>query len=261
MLLLISCGALLVFPMLALSQTGSASGDAKSAAAQQFRAYLEADWNRWMSEYPEMASGAGFLGHGRDWTDDSAAGIAARQKHLHESSAALKAIARDALPASEQLNYDLYRELLDTTEEGLQYGDDANPFRGVTPRNVWMPMNQMDGIQQGAASTLSTQPRKTVADYEDILARFEKLRAQSRTGTGLAAGRAEERWLYASEDCDSGFAEAGGGPDSQRPGAERVARTVRECSRDDSAGGAHQAARARGSVVHEFGGSSVPETT
>ena len=174
-LLLMSCGVLLVFPLLALSQTGSASGDAKSAAAQQFRAYLEADWNRWMSEYPEMASGAGFLGHGRDWTDDSAAGIAARQKHLHESSAALKAIARDALPTNEQLNYDLYRELLDTTEEGLQYGDDANPFRGVTPRNLWMPMNQMDGIQQGAASTLSTMPRKSLADYEDILARLGKL--------------------------------------------------------------------------------------
>jgi uncharacterized protein (DUF885 family) len=175
MVLLMSCGALLMVPLLTWSQTSSASGDAKSAAVQMFRTYLEADWNKWMSEYPEMASGAGFSGHGRDWTDDSVAGIAARQKHLHESSAALKAISRDALPASEQLNYDLYRELLDTAEEGLQYGDDANPFRGVTPRSLWMPMNQMDGIQQGAASTLSTMPRKSLADYEDILARLGKL--------------------------------------------------------------------------------------
>ncbi len=174
-LLLILCAALQVFPLMALAQTGGANDDAKRATARKFRAYLEEDWKKWLDEYPEMASGAGFLGHGREWTDDSAAGIAARQKHLHESSAALTAISRDALPASEQLNYDLYRELLDTAEEGLQYGDDANPFRGVTPRNVWMPMNQMDGIQQGAASTLSTQPRKTIADYEDILARLEKL--------------------------------------------------------------------------------------
>jgi uncharacterized protein (DUF885 family) len=175
MLLLALCGALQVFPLMALAQTGGASDDAKSAAGRKFRAYLEEDWKKWLDEYPEMASGAGFPGHGRDWTDDSAAGIAARQKHLHESSASLKAISREALPASEQLNYDLYRELLDTAEEGLQYGDDADPFRGVTPRNLWMPMNQMGGIQQGAASTLATQPRKTVADYEDILARLEKL--------------------------------------------------------------------------------------
>ena len=174
-LLLILCGVLQVFSLMGLAQTGGASDDAKSAAARKFRAYLEEDWKKWLDEYPEMASGAGFPGHEREWTDDSAARIAARQKHLHESSAALTAISRDALPASEQLNYDLYRELLDTAEEGLQYGDDAEPFRGVTPRNLWMPMNQMDGIQQGAASTLSTQPHKTVADYEDILARLEKL--------------------------------------------------------------------------------------
>ena len=173
-MILISGGALTLLPMLALAQSGGGA-DASAEAARKFRGYLEEDWKKWMNEYPEMASGAGFPGHGREWTDDSAAGIAARQKHLHESSAALKAISRDALSTGEQLNYDLYRELLDTAEEGLPYGDDANPFRGVVPRNLWMPMNQMDGIQQGAASTLSTMPRKSLAEYEDILARLGKL--------------------------------------------------------------------------------------
>jgi uncharacterized protein (DUF885 family) len=172
--MLIFATTLLAFPMLALAQASGAP-DAAPEAGQKFRAYLEEDWKKWLDEYPEMASQSGFPGHGRDWTDDSPAGIAARQKHLRESSAGLKGISRDVLPASEQLNYDLYRELLDTAEEGLQYGDDANPFRGVVPRNLWMPMNQMDGVQQGAASTLATMPRKNVADYEDILARLEKL--------------------------------------------------------------------------------------
>lgn len=128
-----------------------------------------------MGEYPEMATSIGYPGHDREWTDDSAAGIEARRTHLHESVAALKQISRDTLPAGEQLNYDLYRELLSTAEEGLQYGDDANPFRGVVPRSLWMPLNQMGGIQQSAASTLATMPRKSIANYEDILARLEQL--------------------------------------------------------------------------------------
>jgi uncharacterized protein (DUF885 family) len=172
--LLFSGGALLFLPMLALAQSSPAP-DAASEAGRKFRAYLEQDWKRWMGEYPEMATAIGFPGHGREWTDDSAAGIEARKKHLHESSAALKTISRDALQAGEQIHYDLYRELLDTAEEGLQYGDDANPFRGVVPRNLWMPMNQMDGVQQDAASVLANMPRKNATDYEEILARLEKL--------------------------------------------------------------------------------------
>jgi uncharacterized protein (DUF885 family) len=165
--------AWLVAPPVAPAQTNATA--AKTAAVQTFREYLEKDWKRWMGEYPEMATSIGYPGHDREWTDDSAAGIEARQTHLHESVAALKQISRDTLPASEQLNYDLYRELLSTAEEGLQYGDDANPFRGVVPRSLWMPMNQMGGIQQSAASTLATMPRKSIANYENILARLEQL--------------------------------------------------------------------------------------
>ena len=167
-------GAFLFFPMLALAQSSGAP-EASLEAARKFRAYLEEDWKKWMAEYPEMATSIGFPGHGREWTDDSAAGIEARKQHLHESAAALKAISGKALPAGEQINYDLYRELLETAEEGLQYGDDTNPFRGVVPRNLWMPMNQMEGVHQDAASALANMPRKNAADYEDILARLEKL--------------------------------------------------------------------------------------
>ena len=40
-----------------------------------------------------------------------------------------------------------------------------------------MPLNQMDGIQQGAAEILALMPHETVADYEDMLARLEALPA------------------------------------------------------------------------------------
>jgi len=169
----VSCGAALLFPMISLAQTNA--GDAQGEAGRKFRAYLEDDWKKWMAQLPEMATSIGYPGHNREWIDDSSAGIEARQKHLHESLAGLKAISRDTLPPSEQLYYDLYREMLERTEEGIPYGIDAIPFPSVVPRDLRMPMNQMDGVQQGAASTLVNMPHRTVADYEDILARLEKL--------------------------------------------------------------------------------------
>jgi uncharacterized protein (DUF885 family) len=180
--------ALLLLPTLAFAQNQPRSDATKptaatnptaaqTEAARKFRAYLEDDWKRWMIEYPEMATGTGFPGQNRRWSDDSAAGIEARRKHLHESAAALRKFSRDALPQSEQLNYDLYADLLSVAEEGLQYGDDPLPFRQVVPQNIWMPISQMGGIQQGAPETLSSMPNRSVADYQDILARLEALPA------------------------------------------------------------------------------------
>jgi uncharacterized protein (DUF885 family) len=163
--------ALLVLPMLAFAQRRPTQEE----ATRKFRAYLDEDWKRWMQEYPEVATSAGFPGHNRRWRDDSRKGLEARIGHLRESLAKLKSISREALPAEEQLNYDLYRGRLETAEEGLQYGDDPMPFHPVVPFNLWMPMTQMGGIQQGMAAALATMPHQTVADYEDILGRLEAL--------------------------------------------------------------------------------------
>jgi len=165
----------LVMPMLAQAQASADQAGSQAEATRKFRAYLDEDWKRWMQQYPGTATAVGYPGQNRRWDDDSAEGLEARKKHLHESLAALKNISRDALPAQERLNYDLYRELLETAEEGLQYGDDPLPLREVVPFNLWMPMNQMGGIQQNAAVTIATMPRQTVADYEDILARLDAL--------------------------------------------------------------------------------------
>jgi uncharacterized protein (DUF885 family) len=169
--------AMALVPDIAIAQNSPARATDESPAVRQFRAYLEDDWRRWMVEYPEMATVVGFPGQNRRWTDDSPQGIAERKQHLHESLAKLKSFARAALPEREQLNYDLYLELLTTADEGLQYGDDSLPFRNVVPGNIWMPMTQMDGVQQGAAATIADMPNRTVADYEDILARLAALPA------------------------------------------------------------------------------------
>jgi uncharacterized protein (DUF885 family) len=165
--------ASMLMPMILFAQ--GAANEKNSAATRKFRVYLEEDWKRWMVEYPELATAAGFPGQNRRWSDDSPAGIETHKKHLHESAAVLKGFSRDSLPHAEQINYDLYSDLLSTAEEGLQYGDDPLPFRNVVPHNNWMPISQMGGVQQGAAETISTMPNRSVADYENILARLEAL--------------------------------------------------------------------------------------
>jgi uncharacterized protein (DUF885 family) len=172
-LLLASAGGLFFIPLGLVAQ--SAPSATQAEAKKTFRSYLDADWKLWMEAYPELATGVGYPGQNRKWSDDSPEGIAAREKHLRESLAALKKINRTALPVSEQLNYDLYLDLLQTAEQGLQFGDDPMPFRNVIPANKWLRLNQREGIQQGAPETLASAPHATVADYEDILARLEAL--------------------------------------------------------------------------------------
>jgi uncharacterized protein (DUF885 family) len=174
--------ALLVLPMLVHGHGDAEAGNVQTPQAQpeearKFRAYLDADWKRWMEEYPDIATQVGYPGQNNRWTDDSPAGIERRKKHLAESISELKTIHRDALPESERLNFDLYSQLLETSEQGLQYGDDPMPFRFVVPRNLWMPLNQMEGIQQSAADALESTPHHSVAEYEVILQRMRALPA------------------------------------------------------------------------------------
>src|SRR5260370_30856576 len=60
----------------------SHSGNAQSGAAQRFRGFLDADWRRWMEEYPEETTVIGYPRHDDHWIDDPPAGIAGRKNHL-----------------------------------------------------------------------------------------------------------------------------------------------------------------------------------
>src|SRR5260370_38025292 len=51
--------------------SASHSGADQSQAAQNFRAFLDADWTRWMEEHPEHATQVGYPGQDERWTDGS----------------------------------------------------------------------------------------------------------------------------------------------------------------------------------------------
>jgi uncharacterized protein (DUF885 family) len=200
-------------------------------ATRALRDFLARDWAYWMHEYPEEATFVGYPGENGRWTDYSPASVAGRNAHLRDALNALKAIPRDALPATEQLNDDLYDELLRTTIEGLRFHDDAFPIAGEFPMNLYVPISQMWGPQQSIPLVIATMPAARRSDYDDILARLTGIpvvidqtidQNERRDGPRVDAGA----------DHDAGRAEAGRESGGVRPTGQPAARRVQEVSGD-----------------------------
>src|SRR5262245_10507409 len=151
------------------------STNSNHRAAEAFRAQLDDDWKYWMSQYPEMATAFGYPGQNMHWTDYSQPAIDARAEYLRKSFDRLKGIDRAELDGEDQVNYDLYQDLLGTAVKGLDFHNDANPIKGVIPHNLLMPMNQLEGIQQDIPRTFAMMPKASREDYENIVLRLERV--------------------------------------------------------------------------------------
>jgi uncharacterized protein (DUF885 family) len=179
----VRCAVLLAPMILALAMAGGSGAAQKTsgtaargnAATQRLRDFLAADWNYWISEYPENATLFGYPGENGRWTDYSRQAIVRRNRHLEESLVALDAIPRGELPAGEQLNYDLYREQLETAIAGVAFHDDAFPFMTVSPMNLYMPINQVSGMQQYVPATIEQMSMERDSDYRDLIARLNEI--------------------------------------------------------------------------------------
>jgi uncharacterized protein (DUF885 family) len=146
-------------------------------AADALRAQLHDDWQYWMKEYPEFATAVGYPGQNGRWTDYSDAAVDRRAQYLKDSLSRLVSIDRGQLASNDQLNYDLYRDLIATAIAGLEFHNDAVPIRGVASYNLLMPVNQLDGVQQSVPRAIAMMPAASVADYEDIVSRLRSVGA------------------------------------------------------------------------------------
>jgi len=153
------------------------SPNSNNRAEDALRAQLDEDWRYWMTQYPELATAYGYPGQNMRWTDYSQPAIGARADYLKKSLDRLKEIDRAQLSAEQQVNYDLYRDLLDTAVKGLEFHNDAIPIKSVIPHNLLMPVNQLEGIQQDIPRALAMMPAETREDYENIVLRLERVPA------------------------------------------------------------------------------------
>lgn len=151
--------ALLVLGM-SVTAAAQEETDEQSSAVEQLHALFESEWQRGLRENPVYASYFGEREYNDQLPDRSFEAIRASHEADKAALERLKTIDRDALPPSDQLNYDLFKVDLE---------DDIKRFK----YNGWlMPLNQRGGIQ----TFDETQDRirmVTEKDYRDWVARLE----------------------------------------------------------------------------------------
>lgn len=166
-----------VLAVVAIGMSSACGSAAPGSPSQAMYDQFDRDWQYWMTQYPEVATNLGVPGGEGRWTDYSRDAITARATYLRESLDRIKFVDRSTLGEADQLNYDLYRQMLETAVEGLDLQNDAIPIRGVIPHNLMMPMNQMEGIQQDIPRTIALMPTATSEDLKNILSRLRAVPA------------------------------------------------------------------------------------
>jgi uncharacterized protein (DUF885 family) len=111
------------------------------------------DWERTMLENPEFATDVGYPGQNDRWTDQSLEAIEQRKQELHILEKAIQSIDRSKLSVADQLNYDLFKKNADDNLEGSHF------------KQKFIPITQLNGVQQGVAEILELSPRANVSDY------------------------------------------------------------------------------------------------
>jgi uncharacterized protein (DUF885 family) len=131
--------------------------------AERLHQLFDLHWRYTMEESPEFATYAGFPGHDHRWTDFSVAAIDRRNRELEIPERVLDTIDRAALPAADQLHFDLFRRNVREALEGRRF------------KGEFIPITQMQGPQQDVARflVLAASGAATVAAFESMLARLE----------------------------------------------------------------------------------------
>jgi uncharacterized protein (DUF885 family) len=127
----------------------------------RLRALFDATWRYQMEEFPEMATFTGHPGHDHRWTDLSLLAVERRRRELEIPAHALATIDRSRLPPLDQLDHDVFKREAEEALEGRRF------------RAEFMPLSQMNGVQQDVAQILAMMPAASAGHYDDILARLE----------------------------------------------------------------------------------------
>lgn len=134
----------------------------KGDEAARLVKFFDLHWAYLMNESPESATYSGFSGLNDRWSDASFEAIARRKAELKRPRAVLRTFDASKLNEDNRLWLELFDRSLTRDEEGLQFPSEL------------LPMNQMGGVQQEIAQTLSIMPGAKVRDFEDMISRLEK---------------------------------------------------------------------------------------
>jgi uncharacterized protein (DUF885 family) len=134
----------------------------------RLRAILDTTWQRLMVEFPEWATQSGYPGHNRRWTDYSLAGFERRRRLWADIQRHLGTIRRAQLNETDRLSFDVASDYF-TMLQSQPARDHSTGGYGYTP------LTQVDGAHIDIAQVIPQMPTRTVADYEDIVARIRAI--------------------------------------------------------------------------------------
>ena len=154
---------------------------AKAGDGDRLHQLFKLDWEHTMRDNPESATEVGYPGQNDRWSDQSLEAIERRKRELQAPLAVIKSVKRDKLTAADQLNYDLFQRNLEEAIAGTRF------------KGEFMPLTQLNGVQQGVAQMLEIAPHATVRHFEDMIARLKAVPALIEQNLvllrkGLAAG-------------------------------------------------------------------------
>jgi uncharacterized protein (DUF885 family) len=129
--------------------------------AQKLHTLFDDAYKAILRESPEAATMFGIPGSNDRWSDWSPEGIARDRKMFEGFQASLKAINRDRLNPSDQLNYDILGRYSAVQLEQREF------------QMYFMRTNQMMGVHLQISNAFDRAPKSTVKDYEDLLARMK----------------------------------------------------------------------------------------
>jgi prolyl oligopeptidase len=135
---------------------------AHADATSNFQALLDEHWEWQMREQPVRASRMGDRRYNDRWADRSLDAIERRHEEQGDFLRRLRLINSSELGEADQLNYDLFRRQLEDASDGHRF------------KTFLMPMSQRGGVQS-LESTAETLRLANVGDYEDWLARMQKI--------------------------------------------------------------------------------------
>jgi uncharacterized protein (DUF885 family) len=113
---------------------------------------------------PESATSLGYPGENDRWSDFSPAAIERSRQHAADNLKVLYAIERAQLNADDQLNYDLFLWRTKTDVDGNRF---PGEYLAVDPLG--------GGVHSWVPQILQQAPTKNLKDYEDALARLNKV--------------------------------------------------------------------------------------
>lgn len=120
-------------------------------------------WDWRMTENPDEASFLGYPGKHDQWPDLSLETIDQHQNFISQFLNTIDSIPTTNLNEEDKVSLSIFKKVLEEDQESMQFG------------NQYLLVNQMHGIHLHIPLVIELMPKKTVNDYENILARLHKL--------------------------------------------------------------------------------------